>query len=284
MHEGSDPTWTGSHNFTSAEITLPTTDPDAEGMIGFKQDAWDTNRGAVSVYDGTALTYVVAALASDSPSDGQIPKWHTGGTVTWEPDDDSGGAPQLQNITDPQSDAEFEAAANVNINWLFSGVNTTGSMFQVQQTGNSTGGNLFSVTQSAGDPSGGTLLSVTGNDANITNTWLGDTGVTHGWRVYEASANVYTLDNVGSAVLNLDAANDLLINGTAYTATNWATSGTLTVTGASATLPATSFGDANITNVGSIALDSIGADATNISMVAASGTVTVESVVFTGVV
>ena len=43
----------------------------------------------------------------------------------------------------------------------------------------------------------------------------------------------------------------------------------------------TSFSDGNITNVGSIALDSIGADGTNISIVAASGTVTVESVVFT---
>lgn len=40
--------------------------------------------------------------------------------------------------------------------------------------------------------------------------------------------------------------------------------------------------DGNITNVGDIAIDSLSADGTNISIVAASGTVTVESVVFTG--
>lgn len=54
------------------------------GQMAFDTDAWAASRGAIQAYDGTANTYVVAALASDTPSNGQVPTWNTGGTVTWE--------------------------------------------------------------------------------------------------------------------------------------------------------------------------------------------------------
>lgn len=60
------------------------------GYVAFDNNAWDTGRGAIQAYDGTANTYVVAALASDTPSNGQVPTWKTGGTVEWETPSGSG--------------------------------------------------------------------------------------------------------------------------------------------------------------------------------------------------
>ena len=60
----------------------PTTDADGESSIDL--DAWASGRDALEIYDGTASTYVVATQASDTPTDGQIIKWNSDGTITWE--------------------------------------------------------------------------------------------------------------------------------------------------------------------------------------------------------
>lgn len=57
---------------------------DAVGKLAFKTAAWDTGRGTAQIYDGTALANVVATLASSTPSDGQVPTYATGGTITWQ--------------------------------------------------------------------------------------------------------------------------------------------------------------------------------------------------------
>ena len=67
----------------------PTTD--AFGEIAGDNNAWASGRGALQIYDGTANTYAVATLASDTPGNGQVPKWNTGGTITWEDDSTGGG-------------------------------------------------------------------------------------------------------------------------------------------------------------------------------------------------
>lgn len=67
----------------------PTTD--TFGQIAADNNAWASGRGALQIYDGTANTYAVAVLASDTPGNGQVPKWNTGGTITWE-DDSTGGS------------------------------------------------------------------------------------------------------------------------------------------------------------------------------------------------
>jgi hypothetical protein len=61
------------------------------GQIASDNNLWDTGRGAVLHYDGTAATALIGALVSDAPGNGQVLKWNTGGTITWE--DDSTGAP-----------------------------------------------------------------------------------------------------------------------------------------------------------------------------------------------
>jgi hypothetical protein len=67
---------------TLANAASPTTA--AVARVAFDTDAWAASRGAIQVHDGTANTYVVAPLASDTPSNGQVPTWNTGGTITWE--------------------------------------------------------------------------------------------------------------------------------------------------------------------------------------------------------
>lgn len=69
-------------NFTLANGASPTTSSVAQ--MAFDTDAWAASRGAVAVHDGTATTWLVGTLASDTPTNGQVPTWNTGGTITWE--------------------------------------------------------------------------------------------------------------------------------------------------------------------------------------------------------
>lgn len=77
----------GKTSFEVPNGSGPTTD--AFGELAGDNDAWAASRGAVQWYDGTANTYLVGTLVSDAPADGQVPKWNTGGTITWE--DEAGG-------------------------------------------------------------------------------------------------------------------------------------------------------------------------------------------------
>ncbi len=63
----------------------------APGEIAFDTDLWGASRGSTIVYDGTAATALIGVLISDTPSDGEVPKFNTGGTITWETDDNSAG-------------------------------------------------------------------------------------------------------------------------------------------------------------------------------------------------
>lgn len=59
------------------------------GMLAWDADAQAAGRGALIAHDGTTNTVVVAVQITDTPANGQVPKWNTGGTITWE--DDTGG-------------------------------------------------------------------------------------------------------------------------------------------------------------------------------------------------
>lgn len=71
---------TGSLNIPNG--AAPTTD--AFGEIAGDNNAWGAGRGAVQFYDGTANTFLLGTLATDTPLNGECPKWNTGGTITWE--------------------------------------------------------------------------------------------------------------------------------------------------------------------------------------------------------
>lgn len=75
-----DPIFTSSLQLPNA--ASPTTD--AFGELAGDNNAWAASRGALQFFDGTANTFVVGVLASDTPSNAQVPTWNTGGTITWE--------------------------------------------------------------------------------------------------------------------------------------------------------------------------------------------------------
>lgn len=148
-------TWNGA-TFSLAGVTnllLPTATPDATGEVGgWSATGWGTGHGSYQIYDGTNLVRIVATTSSDTPSNGQVPKWNTGGTITWE-DDLSAGAPALNTVTDPSGDTTFAFDAGEEINFNFTGNFTTGSQFLIEQkTGDPSGGVLFEVKQADGQP------------------------------------------------------------------------------------------------------------------------------------
>lgn len=105
-----DETGTGLAVFNASpvfadDITLPNGTAPTTGSVAkvaFDTNAWAANRGAIQVHDGTANTYVVAALASDTPSNGQVPTWNTGGTITWETP--TGGIPTQITVANEATD------------------------------------------------------------------------------------------------------------------------------------------------------------------------------------
>lgn len=64
--------------FSSATPTTTT------AQMAFDNNAWAASFGAVQVHNGTANTFLVGTEASDTPTNGQFPRWNTGGTITWE--------------------------------------------------------------------------------------------------------------------------------------------------------------------------------------------------------
>lgn len=79
---GSTPDWGGKTSFEIPNGASPTVD--AFGEIAGDNDAWSSGRGAPVWFDGTGTAYLVGVQTSDTPSDGQVPVWNTGGTITWE--------------------------------------------------------------------------------------------------------------------------------------------------------------------------------------------------------
>lgn len=92
-----DPVFTGI--VTMPIAADPTTDTDGE--CSFDTDGWGTGYDALECWNGTASAYSVMTTATDTPTDGQVPKWNTGGTITWE--DDTGTASVLTTGADADS-------------------------------------------------------------------------------------------------------------------------------------------------------------------------------------
>lgn len=79
--------------FNLPKGTSPTLD--SQGEVAVDIDTWQNGRGTIKFWDGTEETNVISALSSDSPTSGQVPKWNTGGTITWEDDSTTVGSTDL---------------------------------------------------------------------------------------------------------------------------------------------------------------------------------------------
>ncbi len=78
---GTFTTLTPTTSLTLTSGTAPTT---TVGQIAFDTNAWATSFGAAQVHNGTANTFLVGTTATDTPTNGQVPTWNTGGGITWE--------------------------------------------------------------------------------------------------------------------------------------------------------------------------------------------------------
>lgn len=79
----------GASSFELPNDAAPTVN--AFGEVAGDNDAWASGRGTIILYDGTASAFVVATQTSDTPTNGQVPKWNTGGIISWENDATGGG-------------------------------------------------------------------------------------------------------------------------------------------------------------------------------------------------
>lgn len=116
----------------TTHITLPNGTSPTTGAVArqaFDTNAWATDRGAIQINDGTADTWVVATLASDTPSNGQVPTWNTGGTITWEtPSGGGGGAPTTATYITQTADGTLsnEQALGALATGILKNTTTTG--------------------------------------------------------------------------------------------------------------------------------------------------------------
>ncbi len=116
--------------------------PDGFGSLVADNNLWASGRGAVLHYDGTANTALIGVLTSDTPSNGQVPTFNTGGTITWETP--SAGSGSTNMIT-------FAAGSGTITNSLTVGLGATApsivslSSFQ---------GDSFALTRATNAPAG----------------------------------------------------------------------------------------------------------------------------------
>jgi hypothetical protein len=118
----------GASSFEVPNGAAPTVN--ADGEIAFDTDAQGAARGALRIWDGTAVTFGVATLAADTPANGQVPKWNTGGTITWE-DDSTGSGSLGANLTsatnDITSDNEIITLAGTTENLILTFTSNVGT-------------------------------------------------------------------------------------------------------------------------------------------------------------
>jgi len=131
---GTAPTFTTEMTLTP--VASPTTDTDGEWAIDI--DGWGSGFDAFEFFNSTASAYFVATTASDTPTNGQVPKWNTGGEITWEADNDSGGATAWDAITDPSGSATVDfltTTQTIDIGVTDTGGPKTGWIFDITGLG-----------------------------------------------------------------------------------------------------------------------------------------------------
>jgi len=91
--------------------TTPTT---TARQLSIDADLYGGGRGGLQFNDGVSDTIIVNVLKSDTPSNGQVPKFNTGGTITWEDDGGGSGTPAGNNFEVQYNDGGvFAASTNI---------------------------------------------------------------------------------------------------------------------------------------------------------------------------
>jgi len=88
------PKGTGDVRITQGNLRVQNTSTPSTtiaGQLVSYSNAWASGRSVFQGYDGNSDVYLVGIQASDTPSNGQVPKWNTGGFFTMEDDNTTSG-------------------------------------------------------------------------------------------------------------------------------------------------------------------------------------------------
>ena len=237
---------------------------------------------------GTSSLYFKDAYIDSITTTGDVV---IGGVTTFA--DGSAGAPSISNTGDTNNGLFFSAADALTY--------TSGGTAQVTfadgvvkpvtdsdvDLGTSSlyfkDAYIDSITTTGNITSGGTVasaaLDISGNIdvdgiTNLDNTDIDGTLVVDGSNISLDSTSTLNIDNSNTSNgITIGTATSGVPISIGHSTSETTVNDNLTVTG-STTLAATSFGDANITNVGDIALDSISADGTDINIAATDNSAT----------
>lgn len=117
----SAPTITGAITATSAtSFNIPNSAAPTLSVFGDlagDNNIWASGRGAPLFFDGTANTVLVGTLASDTPTNGQVPTWNTGGTITWETPSGGGGSITAADTLVIYSDGANNPVGDSDFTW-----------------------------------------------------------------------------------------------------------------------------------------------------------------------
>ena len=119
----------GKTSFELPNAAAPTTD--AFGEIAGDDNAWASGRGALQFFDGTANTWLVGVLSSDTPSNGQVPTWNTGGTITWETPSAGGGGTSTNILVNGTLVQNANLVDSSTVLWNVSGTNISATVTNV---------------------------------------------------------------------------------------------------------------------------------------------------------
>jgi hypothetical protein len=205
------PTFTGIVTLPIA--AAPTTD--ADGEMSFDTDGWGAGYDALEIWNGTASAYVVATTAADTPTNGQVPKWNTGGTITWEADNDSAGTPTAITVADSTDTTSFPAFFETATGDL--GPKTDASNL----TYNATSGALSSTSFTDGTSviSGGTIELGHASDTTLARAAAGVMTVEDAYVVPSAVTIVPIGGDINTYITAATAGDTLILSAGTYTIT-----------------------------------------------------------------
>jgi hypothetical protein len=187
------PTFPGNITITGNATPATTT----AGALSFNTNAWAASRGSFQAYDGTANIVLLGTLASDTPTNGQVPTWNTGGTITWE---NAGSG--LGNVTNNAT----LASGNLLIGGGTSVVSTTNIVV--------TGGNNISL--GAVNATNANVTAFGGATANG-QLLIGDISGPFVKAVPTGGAGVNIVAGPGSLAINSTDARNFIVNGVTIT-------------------------------------------------------------------
>ncbi len=156
------------------------------GQIAGDNNLWASGRGAPVFYDGTAAVALIGALVSDVPSNGQVPTWNTGGTITWE----TPGSTSFTSLIPTSADA--------TITWTNTGTATPDAVVNSATV-------MTRATAQAGTSTA--CVSATGNDTYTCTLTPSLTAYANGMCLVLIPDTV----NTGAATLDVDSIGPLTI-------------------------------------------------------------------------